>query len=165
MTIQTPPDLAASLDAVLADLITVHHELLELVREHRVAISRNDAAAIQECLSRQGMLGVRIAALEEARSKAIREITGNPRSGMAEVLAKLRQGEGSALAARADQLRCVLMEVQRQNGIVRAATQSLLAHIDSLMQQVARALSKAGTYGRKGRIEGGPVACGVDMVH
>lgn len=165
MTIQAPSDVVPALEAVLADLIMVHRELLELVREHRIAISRNDAAAIQELLSRQGMLGVRIAALEKVRGETIRAITGNARSGIAEVLAKLEPGDRSEVAAKAEQLRSVLMEVQRQNGIVRAATQSLLGHIDGLMQQVARALSKAGTYGRQGRIEGGPVACGVDMVH
>jgi hypothetical protein len=159
-------EMAAALTGVLVDLTAAHEELLELVREHRRAISRSDAAAIQECLSRQGMLAVQVTELERSRQRLTAALIGKPKASIAELTNRLPEEMRPAVTAAADRLRAVLSTIQRENGVVRAATQTLVAHIDGLMQQVARALSHAGTYGRQGRVEGaGPVACGIDMVH
>lgn len=158
-------DLSDALEVVLRELVQTHQELLELVREHRRAISRSDAALIQDCILRQGMLGARGAHLERQRREIVQSITGQSRSTMTEVCGLLSGETSTRVAALADRLRATLAEIQRENHIVRAATHALMAHIDGLMQQVARALSRAGTYGRQGRVDGGPVACGLDMVH
>lgn len=155
----------AALESVLSDLVAVHQELLSLVRDHRRAISRADAAAIQECLSRQGMLGVRAQELEVRRREVIGSIAGSSTVKISDVAECLTGESRGRMLILAERLRRTLAEVQRENGVIRAATSSLLSHIDGLMQQVARALSRAGTYGRQGRVEGGPVACGLDMVH
>ena len=150
----------------MAALTTVHSELLDLVLEHRRAISRNDAAAIQDCLSRQGILATRILELERVRRQVVSQLCGRPDASITEVAKRLPETDRAAVSAAAAKLKSVLTAIQRENGIVRAATTTLIAHIDGLMQQVARALSQAGTYGRKGRVEtGGPVPCGLDMTH
>ncbi len=165
----SPPHVAqepvAALEAVLTELTLVHEELLDLVREHRRGISGNDSAAIQECLSRQGILGVRANQLERRRHAIVQSLSGKARATIADVAATLPADDGQRITMLAARLREVLSEIQRENSVVRAATQSLASHIDGLMQQVARALSRAGTYGRQGKVEGGPVACGLDMVH
>jgi len=160
--------LAQSLETAMVDLTAVHGELFELVLEHRRAISLGDAAAIQECLSRQGILGMRIADLERARRQAVSQICGRSDATISDVTAKLPEHLRAAVSTAAARLKAILTLIQRENNVVRAATHTLIAHIDGLMQQVARALSHAGTYGRKGRIEasaGGPIPCGLDMTH
>lgn len=150
-------------------LTTVHAELLELVLEHRRAISRGDAAGIQDCLSRQGILATRILDLERTRRQAVAQLCGRPDASISDVNAKLPESLRAPMSAAAARLKSVLTTIQRENNIVRAATHTLIAHIDGLMQQVARALSHAGTYGRKGRIENAgtvtPLPCGLDMMH
>jgi hypothetical protein len=159
-------ELAADFAGVLVSLTAAHEELLELVREHRRAISTSDAAAIQECLSRQGMLAVRVTELERSRQRLSAALIGRPKASIAELTANLPAESRTPITTAAERLGAVLTIIQRENGVVRAATQTLIAHIDGLMQQVARALSHAGTYGRQGRVEGvGPVPCGIDMVH
>lgn len=150
----------------MVSLTTIHGELLELVLEHRRAICRGDAAAIQECLSRQGILGMRIADVERARRKAVTDICGRPDATISDISARLPEPDRAPICTAAARLKAILTLIQRENNVVRTATNTLIAHIDGLMQQVARALSHAGTYGRKGRVEsGGPVPCGLDMMH
>lgn len=150
----------------MVKLTAVHGELLELVLEHRRAISLGDAASIQECLSRQGLLAPRIAELERSRRQAVAQICGRPDGTLSDVSAKLAGPLRAPVSAAAARLKAVLTTIQRENSVVRTATQTLIAHIDGLMQQVARALSQAGTYGRQGRVEAsGSAACGLDMMH
>ena len=159
-------DLAKRLEAVLTELALAHESLLELVREHRRAISRSDAAAIQENLTRQGVLGVRVAELEGFRAEITAALAGKAGFAIAELTQFIPAETRPGIDAAAQRLRIVLSAIQRENGVIRAATHTLLSHIDGLMQQVARALSHAGTYGRQGRIEGtGPIPCGIDMLH
>src|SRR5262245_53979355 len=129
-----------------------------MVREHRRAISRSDAAAIQNCLSSQGLLATRLTDLERTRRQIVAHITGKPTSPFAEVAPRLPEPSRSRISTASERLRALLGAIQRENNIVRTATHTLIAHIDGLMQQVARALSHAGTYGRQGRVEAaGPV--------
>lgn len=165
----TPTNSAAAadaLEAVLTDLTASNAELLELVREHRRTMSSGDAAAIQECLSRQGILATRIADQERQRRHIVTELAGRATATFAEVIPNLPESRRARIAEVSANLRTLLQTVQRENGVVRAAAHTLIGHIDGLMQQVARALSHAGTYGRQGRVESvGPVPCGLDMVH
>lgn len=158
--------LAHALETTMIELTAAHRQLLDLVLEHRHAISKGDAAAIQECLTRQGLLAPGMAELERSRRRIVVAICGKPDATISDVTAKLPESLRAPISASAARLKSVLSAIQRENGIVRAATQSLIAHIDGLMQQVARALSHAGTYGRQGRVEaGGPTPCGLDMMH
>jgi hypothetical protein len=167
LPVEPPLDtLADSLESTLADLTRAHAELLEMVREHRRAISRSDAAAIQNCLSSQGLLAMRLTDLERTRRQIVAQITGKPTSPFTEVAPRLPEPSRSRISAASERLRALLGTIQRENNIVRTATHTLIAHIDGLMQQVARALSHAGVYGRQGRVEAaGPVPCGLDMTH
>jgi hypothetical protein len=69
--------------------------------------------------------------------------------------------------ALAHKLKRVMNELQRERGTVRAATESLLAHMEGLMRQVARKLSHAGTYGPRGAVGVGSqqVVSGLDVTH
>ena len=64
-------------------------------------------------------------------------------------------------------LKTLMNELQRERGTVRAATESLLAHMEGLMRQVARKLSHAGTYGPQGAVGAGnqQVVSGLDVTH
>jgi hypothetical protein len=158
--------LAEALETALNDLTRANAELLGLVREHRRAISRSDSGAIQDCISRQGLLATRVADLERNRRKVVAELTGKPTATFDEVAPKLPESHRAGITEISANLRALLTTIQRENSVVRSAAHTLIGHIDGLMQQVARALSHAGTYGRQGRVETvGPVPCGLDMVH
>jgi hypothetical protein len=79
---------------------------------------------------------------------------------------RLEEPERSRVVAAAARLRDVLVRLQQETRTVRAATNALLAHMNGLMQQIARTLSQTRLYGPSGRIESGtPVACGLDLTH
>jgi flagellar FlgN protein len=162
-------DAAAKLETLLGELIEAHKGMLELTTEHRRAISRADGAGVQMCVEHQGVLAARIAAMDVERKKLVLALTGGAASApptitiLAERLPEPMRGRIVGLAAA---LRELLVRLQRETAVVRAATQSLVAHMDGLMQQVARSLSQARLYGPRGRIDpGGPVACGLDLTH
>ena len=50
--------------------------------------------------------------------------------------------------------------------VIKAATQSLVAHMDGLMQHVTRALSRTRLYDPRGRINAGAATTGgLDVTH
>lgn len=163
-------DHAAQFESILVSLIDTHEQMVAIAIDHRAAISRADAAGVQACIGQQAVLSSRVAELESQR-RALTTTLAPAKPGsisptitaIAQTLPEPSRGRVMAAAAK---LRDVLLRLQRENRILRSATQSLLTHMDGLIQQVARALSQARLYGPQGRIDtGGPVACGIDLTH
>jgi len=161
------PSPAARFESLLASLIDTHEQMVAIALDHRRAISRADPAGVQSCIGQQAVLAAQVAALETKR----RALTATLAPGLisptiSSVAQSLPEPARSRILATAARLRDVLLRLQRENSILRTATQSLLAHMDGLIQQVARALSHARLYGPQGRIDtAGPVACGIDLTH
>ena len=154
------------LEELLAALIAAHERLLALTAEHRAAIARADGAKAQDCARRQSELSGEIATLEsERRTLAIRIFPG---SAGAPTLAALAQHLPDPLRSRivriAARLRELVLKIQEELRVIRSATSAVIAHMDGLMQQVAKALSHAGLYGPRGRLDHAPPApCGLDL--
>lgn len=163
------PDLTTRLEAVLAELIAAHRDMLALTQEHRAALSRADGAAVQHCVERQGVAAARIASIETERREVVAALAGPSRGAPVTITSlaqRLAEPARERIISLAGTLRDLLIALQREAAVVRAATQSLVSHMDGLMQQVARALSQARLYGPGGRIDpGGPVAGGLDLTH
>lgn len=156
---------AATLESVLGELSTAHEELLALIAAHRRALARADAAGIQECLTQQGVIAARMSKLESARAQVTTQLTGGRDARIGDLVALLPAPYSDRIAVSAGRLRSLAAQIKRENNIVRMATGALIGHIEGLMQQIARAMSRAGTYGRGGRIETHePLPCGVDLV-
>ncbi len=163
-------DPGAQFESILIALIETHEQMLAIAIEHRAAISRADTTGVQSCVGRQAVLSARVNELESQRRTLTAALAparpGSPSPTITLVAQKLPEPSRGRVLGAAAKLRDVLLRLQRENRILRSATQSLVAHMDGLIQQVARALSQARLYGPQGRIDtGGPVACGIDLTH
>ncbi len=155
------------LEDLLAELLRAHEALLELAAEHRAALSRADAAAVHACALRHAELARQIESLEFIRRDLIAALApGRPATTITAIAQGLPEPARTRIIAAAARLKDVLLRVQREMAVLRAATQSLVGHMEGLMQQVARVLTQAGTYGRSGRIESRqPLPAGLDLSH
>lgn len=158
---------ARELIDVLFAYVAIHEQLLALTREHRVALAGADGGAIGAALERQhilraalGSLDTRRIAVTAALSPARRGIT---LAELAALLPAPAQAEAGELAER---LRALLIEIQRESGVIQRASRTLIAHVDGIMQGIARSLDRARMYGPAGRIAmSRPAVCGVDLSH
>jgi hypothetical protein len=169
----TRETLAAELDSLMDDFAGQHRHLLKHAQAHREAIRRADGAGVDAATAAQtqvvGILGTleqrrrelvaractRIAALAGKRSV---EVT---LSDLAVCVDEPRRAE---LLRKAKDLKALIAEVHQQTSTIKAATASLLAHMEGLMRQVGRQLSHAGTYSSRGYVEpGGLVVSALDI--
>lgn len=169
--------LAPDLDRLLADLTMAHQAWLETIHAHREAARLADPVAMQRALEAQTSCIARVAELDKERrllvDRAARlpEIAGTAarsRRGpltLRDLAAATREPSRSRLISSAEALKTLVEDVKRAGSILQAASASLLAHTEGLMRQVARQLSQAGTYGRRGYVEPAhSLACAVDIV-
>jgi hypothetical protein len=154
------------LDAVLRQLLAEHERLLALAGEHKAAISAADGRALGLCIGRQNEVVQRIAGLEKQRqvivSAIVRPGTPAPAKGarpgfsthpeptMAVIAAHAPEPMRTRLAGVASALRDLLNRLHKEHQAVKAAAETLSAHMEGLMRQVCQRLSHAGTYARGG---------------
>jgi hypothetical protein len=68
------------------------------------------------------------------------------------------------LMSKAAALKEQIAAVNEQTRTIKAATVSLVAHMEGLMRQVGRQLSHSGTYTKRGYVEaGGCVVSALDL--
>jgi hypothetical protein len=158
-------ETSEQLEVLLADLLRVHEELLALAAEHRAALSRADGNAVYACAQRHAAIAQRIESLESTRRRMISALApAVPAPTISSVALHLPQAARDRIMEAAGRLRALMLRVQHELRTLRAATQALVGHMDGIMQQVARVLSTAGTYGRNGRIESTqPLPAGIDL--
>jgi hypothetical protein len=160
------PALARALEGLLRELALVQTELLALAAEHRAAIARADTSAIAGCIARQAVLAERSRTAEHQRRAIIEQWSPRERGiTLTELASRVDEPDRSRLLGLAGQVRALVERLARENRTVRAATESLMAHMDGLVRQVARRLSQSGTYGRRGLDAGAPLAAGFDLCH
>lgn len=161
------PALAVELESILRELAVHQNDLLILATEHRAAIARADTSAIASCVERQAAILERSRATEQRRRTLIE--TWAPRERgitLTDLACRVEEPARTRLLALGGQVRSLVERLARENRIVRAATESLMAHMDGLVRQVARRLSQSGTYSRRGGIDtGAPLLAGIDLRH
>jgi hypothetical protein len=161
------PGLSAELESLLRDLAAQQSELLALTVEHRAAIVRADPAAIASCVQRQAALFGRARAAEQRRRALVDAWAPRERGiTLTDLASRVEEPARARLLALGGQVRALVERLARENRVVRAATESLMAHMDGLVRQVARRLSQSGTYSRRGGIDtGAPLVAGIDFRH
>ncbi|MEQ8850417.1 MAG: flagellar export chaperone FlgN [Phycisphaerales bacterium] len=163
--------LFAGLEGVLTELVREHERLEALTREHRVAIQKLDQARLKSAITGTAESIQRIARLEERRCQLLKiqpvkpgeKVEGQPSvAEVAELMDEERRGRVLDLAAR---LRELLEAIRRRHAAIKRASETLSAHMQGLIHQVAAELTGTGTYSRAGRIETGarPAVSGVDV--
>ena len=169
----TPDLLLEQLDALLAGFTRTYQQLAAATQQHQDAIRDADRAAIGRATAAQSALVEDLARLEQRR----RELIALACTRFAPLAAKrttaitltdlcacVPDRARAGITQRAADLRALVSSVEEQTRTIRAATSSLLAHMEGLMRQVGRQLSHAGTYSRRGYVDaGGMVVSAVDL--
>lgn len=173
-TVLTDPEVA-ELESLLQHLLAEHEQLLALAASHREAIQKADPLTLGACVQRQNEVIARVAELEQRRMALVMRIAskmkplaapghagiapravteGIPDKPTVSWLVKgLAEPVRVRLVALADRLRDLLTRLQREHAALREASTALAAHMEGLMRQLAKRLSHAGTYGRRGMVE------------
>ncbi|TVQ63830.1 MAG: hypothetical protein EA378_00890 [Phycisphaerales bacterium] len=161
--------LAQELERVLEGMLRVQTQLLEVTRRHRSAIARADCVEIGACVRTHGELLVAVQELEHRRRAVVGQLTSGTKASRTPTLTELAERLAEPWRDRAmglaKQLRETVIRVGEEQRTVRLATESLLAHMDGLVRQIAKKLSHAGTYSARGVVEAGrqQVASGLDI--
>jgi hypothetical protein len=169
----TPASLCDALDALVSDFTREYEQLETLVTSHRDALRAADGETIQHIASVQHACVARIGEVDQRRRELIASAAGRfpglagirPTAITITDLARcVDENHRPRMVERAGELRSLIARVQAQSASVRGATEALLAHMEGLMRHVARTMSHAGTYSRRGYVEtGGVVTTALDI--
>lgn len=175
----------AELRSLLDALEALHVAMRATNAEHRRAITLADAGMLDACAREQAGHAGRLLELDARRAALVRSVTtgvGLARAAQIGIMAPrpASGAEGGPVTLRSLALRCaepvrgeLLAKVDRvravattaagEQAVLRRANEALLAHMHSLVAQVARALSHSGTYARPGARPSAAVVSGIDL--
>ncbi len=169
----TAESLTQELRSLLEAFLVAYGALGTQATAHREAIRSADMAAVQRATHAQARHVQTLGTLEQRRrelvaSSCTRFATLASKRSTAITLTDLCQcvpeKDRAAMSTLAADLKQLVKSVDEQTRTVKAATASLLAHMEGLMRQVGRQLSHAGTYTARGFVEpGGVVVSALDL--
>jgi hypothetical protein len=154
-------DLVGALERALDALTAQYEQLTDLSRRQREAVRTADAPGIQAVVREQQNALRVIAELDQQRADLAAQLAARVPASKAggtatvsTIAACLPGRTGDGLRERAARLRSAVETLRREQSVVRAATETVLAHLDGVMRQVTARLAatgaRAGTYGRAG---------------
>lgn len=161
------------LEALLVELQSAHERLITAAEAQRAAVRTADPDLVAQCSNDQSQVLRDITKLEERRRALVAALTAGfpkraPGQGpitLSELAKMTPEPHRTRLVELAANVRKTVERAAERQRTLRAATASLLAHMEGLMRQVAQRLSHAGTYGRRGMIDSVPaVVSGLDLV-
>ena len=144
------------LERVLNRMLEGHAVLLELVQHKREALRRGDTAGMAHLSSRENASVQAVSDLEKQRLALVAQLTqmvrpqGDQPMRLGELIELLPSPQRQRLADLREQLVQRMRQVQEQTSVARRATQTLLRHVQGLMQGLAALTCDAGAYGRGG---------------
>lgn len=169
----SPSDAARELSGVIRALSERYAMLLDQAVLHREALRRADGEGVEVAARAQGVVLAEIADIETRRAALVNAAAESPgiRPRLAPGLVTLRslaaalpEPERGRLLREAEELRALVQRAQEETRTIKAATLSLVAHMEGLMRQVARHISHAGTYCRRGFVDAVPgVVSAIDL--
>ena len=169
----TQDTLATQLEGLLAAFTTQYQAMLASTQAHREAIRRADNRAMQAAIATQQSSITTLGTLEQRRREVValacnRFPSLTTKRSVSITLTDLCQcvkdADRPRLTKLAAALKQLIQSVSDETKTIKAATASLLAHMEGLMRQVGRQLSHAGTYSAKGFVEpGGVVVSALDL--
>jgi len=146
------------LDALLMDLESEHHTLLNLAGLQREAIVKADPKVLGKVVEDTAQTLTRIAGIERTRQQVIKRPDGTiPTVNQitAELTDQHDHEHARTLTSRSASLRELMHKVKEEHEAVRVATLALSNHMSGLMEQISAKLSHSGTYGRRGSVNPG----------
>lgn len=146
------------LEQTLRELLTLHAELLELLKNKRDVLRSSDTrAAIGLCTLEHEKI-LKIAELEKQRLNIVADMTLviDPQAKEPLRMAKLADhlpepARGKLLVLR-QQLLERMKAVHHETGIVRRATETLAKHMNGIVQTIGALSAGVSTYGSRGAL-------------
>ena len=152
-------DLAAVHDLVarLGELHAALQQLTQLATDKLAAMSRADAAALQDCASREEEI-LRAVFRSEAQRKATLARVAQGLLGQAPAQTRLKDiakhlpdALASSLRARSAALQASAAELQRKNRLAGRVAHNLQSHIRGVFADVTAAAQESPVYGPQGQ--------------
>lgn len=152
--------LAQAIETVLVAMVGQHEELLALMDRKRDALRRGQVRLMSELCALENRKVQAISELEKKRLELAAHLTLalDPKAeaplALVELAAKLPDPVRSRLLTQREQLRARMSAVKEQTAVAKRATESLMRHVQGLVQTVTTATSAVTTYGRQGLTAG-----------
>jgi hypothetical protein len=146
----------AALEAVLGQMVAIHQELLTLLERKRGAMRKGDGRAMTELCALENAKVQAIAELEKKRLELVARLTllVDPQAPepmrMAEVAERLPEPVRGRLLTLRQQLRSQLETVKHQTAVARRAAESLVRHVQGLVQSMMAVANYGTTYRKPG---------------
>ena len=151
------------LEGCLRELDQLHDQLLGLVRRKHQAMRLAQHALIADCVERENAMVQGIAAVEKRRQAAVGQVTfalapqARQPLRVTEIAGRIDEPRRGRVLVLQQRLQRTIGLIQQENEVARRATDSLLRHVQGVIQQVAAAVGGA-TYGRRGVVTSPAVA-------
>lgn len=148
--------LCAALESLLTQMVALQGELLALLERKREAMRRANPRLMAELCALENAKVQALSELEKKRLQLVAQLTllVDPKAKeplrMADLAERLPEPARGRLIALRGQLRDRLEEVRRQTSVARRAADSLVRHVQGLVQGVTSATTAAAAYGRLG---------------
>jgi len=147
----------AQLEQTVQQQITANERMLTIVAQKLEAFRRADREALAACCQRENEQFQQVAELEKKRLLLVAELTQlvDPQAqrplSMGELAERLPEPARGRLLVLRQTLRQRLEKVQREGSVARRAAESLLRHMQGIVQTIGGALTGIGTYGQRGK--------------
>lgn len=144
------------LEALLNTQIASHETLLGIMLRKRQALQTANVQVMNDCTLRESEQVKLIAQTETQRLELVARITLmlDPQAAAPMKLLELAERLPEPYRGRVLVLRMKLRErmenVQRETGVARKASESLLRHVHGLVQMIGTACTGVSTYGQQG---------------
>ncbi len=145
-----------SLEQTLRQLLSLHSELLELLKRKRDVLRASDTRAVIGLCTLEHEKIQKIADLEKQRLNQVADLTllVDPQAKQPLSMSQLADSLGEPARGRLLVLRHQLLDrmksVHEETGIVRRATETLAKHMHGIVQTIGALSSGASTYGSRG---------------
>jgi len=144
------------LEALLVDQLQHHERMLELLDRKRVALRHANHAVVTDCSYQENQQLQKVSELEKQRLKIIADLTLMLDRDAKQPLTLMELAErmpeptrGRLLVLRA-QLRDRMQQVQKKTAVTRRATDTLVNHMQGLIQKVTAVCSGVSVYNATG---------------
>lgn len=148
----------ATLEGVLKQQIALHGDLLTLMSQKRDALASGRSQGLTETLELENQKVQAIGELEKRRLETVATLTLLVRPGatepmkLDELIQHLPGPIADRVSAMRAQLRQRIEKVQQQTTVARRATESLMRHVQGLIQSIGSVSTGVSTYARGGRL-------------
>lgn len=151
-------DMLEKLESLLLELLQEHEMLLALIKRKRHATKHADQQQVAECCQLENMQIQTLGELEKARLKLIAKLTlavdptATQPLQMADLANALEEPWRTRLSNLRQQIRKRMTQTRQEVAVTQKATESLVKHMQGLMQTVTSAYNGVATYSSRGQL-------------